>query len=144
MPVNTPTDPYDQTLINLSSSLNSFCDVTITNSEFDGSTLKITESTVRIQAPLITDDGQPILCTEAYFLLTRNGEEIDRADLMVAEMSDDGSYSFTSQASFSVPAMEDDQQLTAELYAVLSNGQTLTAPAGTWIYHDGDLLMGVG
>ena len=145
VPVNTPSDPYDVTLIDIASSLESYCDIIINGSEYSGGTLRITDSTLRIQPPLLKNGGESISCTKAYLTLMFNGEEVDRADLQLPELTEDGGYSLEVEAQFSkIPEMEDDQQLTMELFAELSNGQILSAPAGTWVSHDGGLLMGVG
>lgn len=145
VPVNTPTDPTEESLINMEASLNSYCDLTVETSAFDGGKLTITKGQVQVQPPRITNAGQTITCSEAVLVLTFNGEEVSRETLTLPEADAAGRYvlDLTSTA-FTVPAMEDDQQLSLRLDVTLSNGQSLTAPGGTWFYNGGELLSAVG
>lgn len=145
VPVNTPTAPTDESLINLESSLNSYCDLTVETSGFDGSKLSITKGQVQVRPPRITNAGQAITCSEAVLVLTFNAQEVSREVLTLPEAGSDGLYVLDiTGAAFTVPAMEDDQQLSLRLDVTLSNGQSLSAPGGTWFYTGGDLLSAVG
>lgn len=145
VPVNTPTAPIDESLINMESSLNSYCDLTVETSGYDGNKLTITKGQAQVQPPQITNAGQTITCSEAVLVLSFNGEEVATEKLTMPEADATGRYVLDiSGTAFTVPAMEDDQQLSLRLDAVLSNGQLLTAPGGTWFYNGGDLLSAVG
>lgn len=145
VPVNTPTAITDESLINMESALNSYCDLTVETSSFDGGKLSITKGQVQVQPPRITNAGQTITCSEAVLILTFNGEEISREALTLPQAGSDGRYVLDiAGTAFSVPAMEDDQQLSLRLDVTLSNGQSLSAPGGTWFYSGGDLLSAVG
>ncbi len=144
--INVPTDPIDESLINMATSLESYCSVVVESFEFDGKWLSITGGTLQIQPPRIVNQGQSITCSEAILILDLNGEEATRTALdLTAELSEDGSYSMElKDLAFEVPALEDDQQLSVRLEVTLSNGQSLSAAGGPWFYNAGSLMMGAG
>ena len=143
--VNTPTEPTDEALINMEASLNSYCNLVVSDCTFDGTWLAITDGQVEVQPPRITNAGQTITCAEAVLVLSLNGEEIGRTELELPEAASDGSVNMQlTGSSFQVPEMEDDQQLSLRLDVTLSNGQSLSAPGGTWFYNAGELLIAVG
>ncbi len=142
--VNVPTDPIDETLINMASSLESYCSVIVENTDFSGKWLTITSGTVQVQPPRIVNEGETIECSEAVLVLSLDGEDVSKVALEMPA-AEDGSYTLQlTDTAFELPALEDDQQLTMRLDVTLSNGQILTAPGGTWFYDDGSLLMAVG
>ena len=144
LPVNTPSEPTDEALINMSDALNAYCELVIDDSSQNGSDLTIT-GTARIQPPRIYNAGAPITCDKAELVLTFNGEQTQRVDLTVPERGDGGLYEFSvSGTTFKVPSMEDDQQLILQLDVTLSNGQTLSSPGCCWFYNDGQLILAVG
>ncbi len=145
IPVNTPTEPMDESLINMASSLNSYCNVMVEASSFADGKLTITGGSVQVQAPTVTNNGEAITCQEAILVLSINGQDLGSQKLTLEEGETAGSYALAlTNVSFDVPAMEDDQQLTLRLDVTLSNGHTLTAPGGTWFYNDSALLTAVG
>lgn len=142
--VNTPTDPIDEALINLEDALNSYCDLIVDTSDYSGGKLTVSQAHAQIQLPRITNAGQAITCSEAVLVLSYNGEDIDRQALTLSDVDASGRYALDVTAAFTVPAMEDDEQLNLRLDVTLSNGQFLTAPGATWFYVGGDLLSAVG
>lgn len=144
-PVNTPTNPTDDALINMEAALNSYCSMTVEASGQKGSKLIITEGAAEVQAPRITNEGETITCTKAELVLTFNEEEVGRQALSLEEAEIPGSYTADiSGVSFDIPAMEDDQQLAVRLDVTLSNGQFLTAAGGTWSFLNGEMVTTVG
>lgn len=143
--VNTPTAPTDEALINMESSLNSYCSLMVSDFVFDGKWLTVTGGQLQVQPPRITNAGETITCAEATLVLSLNGEQIGTVQLALPEDADDGSIDMPlTGAAFQVPELEDDQQLTLQLDAKLSNGQVLTAPGGSWTCNDGELLLIAG
>lgn len=143
--VNVPTDPTDESLINMASSLMSSCSLVVESSEYDGKWLSITGGTLQVQPPRIVNKGEAVTCAKAELVLSLNDKETDRMALEMPAPADDGSYTLTmTDIAFQTPAMEDDQQLSVRLDVTLSNGQFLSAPGGTWFYNAGSLLMAVG
>ncbi|MDD5863604.1 MAG: hypothetical protein PUD80_03060 [Firmicutes bacterium] len=145
VPVNTPANPTDDALLNMESALNSYCSMTVTASEQNGSKLTITEGSAEVQAPQITNEGETITCSKAELVLTLNEEEVARAELALEEAEIPGSYTADlAGTGFDIPAMEDDQELAVRLDVTLSNGQFLSAPGGTWMFLDGQMVTTVG
>lgn len=146
IPVNTPSMPTDEALINMADALNSYCNLMVDESSFADGKLNITKGTVQVQVPKITNEGEAITCTEAVLVLTFNGNDLDTEKLTLAETDVIGAYELAlTDVSFDVPEMEDDQQLTLRLDVTLSNGQTLTAAgSNTFIYNNEGLLPVVG
>lgn len=142
--VNTPTAPIDETLINMASSLNAYCNLMVENAETGDGKLTITQGYAQIQMPQITQDGT-VTCTEAVLVLTMNGQEIAREALSLPEPGATGSYEADiTGISFQIPDMEDEQQLDLRLDATLSNGHAVTAPGGSWTFADGEQYLTVG
>lgn len=143
--VNTPTAMVDEALINMATALQSYCSITVTASQQEGDTLTITEGTVSIQLPLITNEGETILCDEALLVLTADGSQIGTAQLAVSEAPDAGVYTLSAAGvSFQVPQLEDDHRAELRLEVTLSNGQILSAAGGSWISNDGSLMLVAG
>ena len=144
-PVNTPTYPTDDALINMETALNSYCSMTVDDSEQKGSKLTITAGSAEVQAPRITNEGETITCAKAELVLTFNEAEVGRQALSLEEAEIPGSYTADiSGVSFDIPAMEDDKQLAVRLDVTLSNGQFLTAAGGTWSFLNGEMVTTVG
>lgn len=145
IPVNTPTAMVDEALINMATALQSYCSLTVVASGNEGDRLTISEGTATIQLPLITDEGATIICDEARLVLAFNGEEVDSVKLDTDDAPDAGTYTLSiAGTEFTVPAMEDDQQVELRLDVTLSNGQLLSAVGGSWFYNDGSLMLTVG
>lgn len=143
--VNTPTEPVDETLVNMSTALNTYCTLLVEESEAAEDKLTITAATVRIQPPAIKNGGQAVACTEAVLVLTFNGEEVGRKALDLPAADDSGVYEIpVSGIVFDIPELEDDNQLNLRLDVTLSNGHTLSDANGSWAYMDGALLGIVG
>ena len=143
--INTPTAPADDALINMESSLTSYCNMTVESASQDGSTLTITAGSVDVQAPRITDGGKTITCSKAELVLSFDEEIVGTAQLKLEEAEIPGSYTANiSGVSFTIPAMEDDQQLSIRLDVTLSNDQFLTAPGGTFYFLNGEMVSSVG
>lgn len=143
--LNTPTKLTDETLVNMASALNSYCNVLVESSDFDGKNLTLTGGEVQVQLPRITNDGQTITPKEALMILTMDGEDV--AQQTITLTSTDGSNRYgcaLTDVSFPVPEIEEDHQLYLRLDVTLSNDQILSAPGGTWYYSGGELLLAVG
>ncbi len=145
IPVNTPNALVDDSLINLQTSLQSYCTLTVSASQQDGGKLTITDGTIKVQLPMISNEGETILCESAVLVLTFDGKEVGSALIGVGAPADGGVYDLSiAGTTFDVPDMEDDQRLELRLDVTLSNNQTLTALGGSWLYNDGNLLLAAG
>lgn len=145
VPVNTPSAPTDETLINLAASLNSYCNVMVEESSFADGKLTITSGTVQVQAPKITNEGKAVTCKDAVLVLSLNGEALESKKLTLNESEAVGGYELAlSDIRFAIPELENDQQLTLTLNVTLSNGQTLSDAGSTFYYNEGSVLNAVG
>ena len=146
VPVNTPEDPTDETLVNLASSLASFCSLTLNDAALEGSDLTILSGYALVQAPMITENDENVACAQANLVLMLDGQEIASAALTMAPGETDRSYDASiTDMSFTVPeTIGEGQQLVLRLDAVLTNGQTLTAQGGSWTVENGSIANAVG
>jgi len=143
--VNTPTDPRDETLINMEDSLNSFCTVVVEQSHVENNRLTISAGSIQVQAPKINNDGQTITCLDVLLKLSYEGEQIAQKALVMQGTDDIGYYTLElSDITFDLPELEGDQQLSLDLEVRLSNDQILTAPGGIWYYTDAGLQPALG
>lgn len=143
--VNTPSEPVDEALINMESSLNSYCNLMVDEIKTEAGKLTIISGSIQVQLPRITNAGETITCSTADVVLQYNGEEIGRKAITLSSGENQNSYEASvSDVTFEIPSMEDDQQLDLWLEANLSNGQQLTSPGGSLFYNGGDLLPAVG
>lgn len=143
--VNTPTEPTDESLVNMKTALNTYCNLLIESSESADGKLTITAGTAQIQPPQIKNNGEAVTCAEAALVLTFNGEEVGRHAMDLPAAGENGAYELSiAGVSFDIPKMEDDNQLFLRLDVKLSNGYILTDANGTWSYIGGELLGIVG
>lgn len=144
--VNTPAEPVDEALVNMASSLESFCSLTLDDSSLSEDNLTILGGYALVQAPRITENGETVACAQATLVLTLDGQEVGSAALTMAPGEADRSYdAVLTDMSFAVPeTIAEGQQLVLRLDAVLTNGQTLTAQGGNWYYTEGGLTNAVG
>ena len=146
IPVNTPEEPVDEALVNLGSSLRSYCSLTLNDASLEGDNLTILSGYALVQAPRITENNDNIACAQANLVLTLDGEEIASTALTMAPGETERSYDASiTDMSFTVPGdIADGQQLVLRLDAVLTNGQTLTAQGGSWTAENGTVATAVG
>lgn len=139
--VNTPTQVTDEDLINMAHALETYCHMAVTKSALNGDMLTVISGDAQIVLPRITRDGQAAACEKAELVLRYREEEVDRQNL---PLPGDVSLMEVTGINFTVPQMEDDEQLMLTLEVTLTDGQVLTAPACTWFYTDHQLVPAVG
>lgn len=144
--VNTPSAIFDESLVNMATALNAYCEADISEFQTKGDQVTIAQGNLKLQLPRLTLDTAAVTCQSATLALRYQDRDVASQSLTVPQADDKGICAMDlSGVSFSIPkSVEDDHQLTVRLDVVLSNGQTLTAPAGTWYYLDGQLLLAVG
>ena len=146
IPVNTPDAPVDESVVDLASSLQSYCTLTLNDTELEGSDLTILSGYALVQAPRITENNETVACAQANLVLTLDGQELSSVGLTMAPGETDRSYDATiTDMSFTLPdTIAEGQQLVLRLDAVLTNGQTLTAQGGSWTMENGSVANAVG
>lgn len=143
--LNTPKNPTNEALINIETALTSYCGMMVEDSKLEGNTLTITAGYAQVQLPLIGKSDAQVTITGAELILEAEGQEIDRATLSMQQGDTATGYSAeVIGITFTVPAMEDDQQLELRMEVTLSDGQILTTRGGNWFANGGDLFLVVG
>ena len=143
--INTPENMASPELISLATALESFCTMTLNESKAEDNTLTITDGYFQVQLPLVTRTGESVTFASVNLILKSGETEIARQELpSPAEISDLFCQGKLTGTSFSLPELEDDQQLVLTLEVTLSDGQILTATGGNWHYAGGELLGVVG
>lgn len=143
--VNTPDQMTSAELISLETALKAYCTMTLNESKAEGDQLTLTDGAYQVQLPRITRTGQAVAITSANLILKSGEAEILRQDIALPSLTSDFYYQASlSGTSFTIPEMEDDQQLVLMLEVTLSDGQVLTTTGGNWHYAGGDLLGVVG
>lgn len=143
--VNTPENITSPELMNLASALESFCTMTLNESKAEDDKLTITDGYYQVQLPLISRSGEAVSFTSVTLILKSGEAEIARQELSSpTEISELLYQAQLSGTSFTIPEMEEDQQLVLTLEIALSDGQVLTTTGGNWHYAGGELLGVVG
>lgn len=143
--LNTPKNPTNEWIINIETSLTSYCNMMVEESATEGSTLTIVSGYAQAQLPAIGKSGPDVSIAGAELILTAEGKEIGRKSLTLEPADGVNNYGAqVSGVSFTIPAVEDDQQLELKLEVTLSDGQVLTAPGGNWFANGGELFLVVG
>lgn len=143
--INTPDLISSAELINLETALESFCTMTLNEFLAEGDQLTITDGYYQVQLPLVTRTGNAVSFASVNLILMSGEKEIVRQELAhPAEISDLFCQAKLSGISFTIPEMEEDQQLVLMLEVTLSDGQVLTTTGGNWHYAGGELLGVVG
>jgi len=143
--VNTPSAPTDEALINLASSLHSYCTLSVDSSTCADSKLTITAGSVQVQVPVITNQGETITVSKAVLVLSHNTQNIASQELTLDAAEPVGLYQAAlTNLVFEIPELENDEQLVLSLDVTLSNNQLLRAAGSSFQYNDGQLLTTVG
>ena len=143
--VNTPAAPTNEAFIDIEAALESYCSVIIDDSICESNKLTLTSGQVQVKAPTITNEGEAITCQETALVLSFNGEEIKRETLTLSETDTAGLLEAALEnITFEIPELEADQKVELTLQVTLTNGHTMSAYAGDWLYEEEGLLPVVG
>lgn len=143
--VNTPSAPVNQTFIDMETALTSYCSIIVEESDFSGDKLTLSSGNIQVQVPTIANAGETITCQEATLVLSFQGSELTKHVLTLKETDTAGLYQADlAGTDFTLPEMEDDQKVELMLNVTLSNGHSLSAYGGNWIYNAEALLPVVG
>lgn len=145
LPLNTPSNPTDESLIYLSSSLISYANVVLDAWENTDKALVLKSGYVQVQTPQLSGSGETLTLDKAALVLKLNSDEKARKDLDMPAGESEGSYELPlADVSFDMPKMKDDDQLDLWLEVTLSNGETINSNGGSWFFSDGTLNLAVG
>ena len=142
--LSTQDTPAVPKLVYLKSSLESFAGVTLTDARVDQNVVTVNVAAA-VQTPLITRDGQAVGISQAELLWMRDDEVMDSCPIELVDGETEGGFAGSaSNVSFRIPEMGEESQLSLMLSVQLSDGQTLTAEAGSWTMAEGTLVEAVG
>lgn len=135
-----------ETLTDLADSLESYCSLTLDETELSEGDLTILNGYAIVQAPRITANNENVACAQATLVLALDGEEIGSVALTMAPGETERSYDASiTDMSFTIPdTIGEGQELTLRLDAVLTDGQNLTAQGGSWTVENGSIANAVG
>ncbi len=126
-------------LVNMATGLESYCNLLVDETAYADNELTISQGTVNIQTPQITNAGETITVEASKLLLTFGGETVSEFSLDLA-----AGETVLSGVSLGVPALENDQQVVLSLQVILSNGYVLQDEGGVFFYDEGALVSAVG
>lgn len=143
--LTTPGHPVDEHMVNLKSSLESYCLMTVEGwSLADQQTLLIPAARIEVQLPLISLDA-PASVTAAELVLTHNGSELSRLSPETSVSSLENGYLLeAADICLPLPAMAEGDVLEMILLVTLSDGTVLSTPGASWYLVSGELQMVVG
>jgi len=142
--LNTPENVTNESLVYLGSNLNAYANLIVEDWEATGSNLVVKSGYAQVQMPRLSTSG-PASLSKASLVLKLNGEETSRMALTLPAGEGEGSYEMSLEnATFTMPAMEDDYQLDLYLEVILSNGNSMQTVGGSWYSNNGELLLVVG
>lgn len=140
IPLITPDNPGDGSLINLGSSLSAYCSLFVDKWNYNDGKLTVENAYVQAQMPVISTGGDNMTPSSAALVFLHNGQELERKELTLNDGEGDGSFEATiSGLSFATPKLEEDHQLDLQLVITLSDGSTLSYDGCSWFVADGSL-----
>ena len=140
IPLITPDDPGDGSLVNLGSSLSAYCSLFVDKWDYSDGKLTLENAYVQAQMPIISTGGDNVTPSSATLVFLHNGQELERKELTLDSGEGEGSYEATiSGLAFSTPKLEEDHQLDLELVITLSDGSSLSYDGCSWFATDGSL-----
>lgn len=143
--LNTPSEPLNTAYIDMAAALESYCSVTLEESSFDKGKLTLTNGKALVKVPTIAGEDAPVSCQEANLVLTHNGQELTKQALTLEETEIEGLYECDiTGVVFEIPEMDKDQEVALTLAVTLTNGTSLSAYGGNWIFSADTLLPAVG
>ena len=140
IPLITPDNPGDGSLINLGSSLSAYCSLFVDKWNYNDGKLTVENAYVQAQMPVISTGGDNVTPSSAALVFLHNGQELERKELTLNDGEGDGSFEATiSGLTFATPKLEEDHHLDLELVITLSDGSTLSYDGCSWFVADGNL-----
>lgn len=140
IPLITPDDPGDGSLVNLGSSLSAYCSLFVDKWDYSDGKLTLENAYVQAQMPIISTGGDNVTPSSATLVFLHNGQELERKELTLDAGEGEGSYEATIFGlAFSTPKLEEDHQLDLELVITLSDGSSLSYDGCSWFVTDGSL-----
>lgn len=145
IPLITPDNPGDGSLLDLANSLKGYCSLIVTDWSYADGKITLVTAFAQAQMPVISTGGNNVTPSSATLVFLHNGQELERKEITLAEGEGEGSFEAAiSDVSFTAPKLEDDHQLDIQLTISLSDGSTLTYDGCSWFVSDGSLNSVMG
>lgn len=142
--LNTPKNPVNGNVIDLETALAAYCAMMVEDSVLEGDDLTVTAGYAQVQLPRIGHTAGAVEALGAELVLKVEGNEYSRTALPLTAESETDLIAEIIGLTFTIPEMEDDQQLELWMEVALSDGQILYTTGGTWYYNGGELFLVVG
>lgn len=142
--LNTPKNPTYPEMIDLETSLNTYCAMMVEDFLVENAVLTVTAGYAQVILPAIGRSGGAVEATGAELVMKVDGSEVSRQSLPLTALTGTERIAEIIGLRFAVPEMEDDQQLELWMEVKLSDGQTLFTSGGCWYYNGGELFLVVG
>ena len=140
IPLITPDDPGDGSLMNLGSSLSAYCNLFVDQWNSKDGKLTLENAFVQAQMPVISTGGDNVTPSSAVLVFLHNNQELERKEITLEAGEGEGSFEASiSGVSFTLPQLEEDHQLDLELVITLSDGSTLSYNGCSWLMSNGEL-----
>ena len=141
--LSSPDTPLYESCVYLAASLSAYCNLFVEDwAQADGK-LILTTGYAQVQMPRIGSHNAEYQTSE---LVLRLGDrELQRLAVEMPEGEGEGSYeTVLENVEFTMPEIEDEQQLDLWLEVTLSDGTTLTYNGCSWFFTGGELTLAVG
>lgn len=145
IPLITPDNPGDGSLLDLANSLKGYCSLIVTDWSYADGKITLVTAFAQAQMPVISTGGNNVTPSSATLVFLHNGQELERKEITLAAGEGDGSFELAlPTVSFNVPKLEEDHQLDVELVVTLSDGSSLSYNGCSWFMNNGELnpIMG--
>ena len=141
--LSSPDAPLYESCVYLASSLNAYCNLFVEDWSQSEGTLTLTTGYAQVQLPRI--GGRTIDYQSSDLVLRLGDGELQRVSIDMPKGEAEGSYEvILENVEFSMPAIEDEQQLDLWLEVTLDNGESLTYNGCSWFFANGELTLAVG
>lgn len=143
--LTTPENPVEDIPVYLQSSLRSFCTLLVDGWESAEDSLIITSAHGQATLPRLSTGGSAPRIVSAALVMRQEVEEIARHSVELVPGEGESTYELTvSNAVFSLPALEEGDQVDIWLEVTLSDGQVLLSPTSGWYLSGNELKLVAG
>lgn len=140
IPLVTLENGVNDSLVNLDTSLNAYCNLFIESWKAAGGKLTVEAGFAQAQLPTISTGGEDVSISKCELVFLHNGEVLGREALTLSEGESENSYeSAVSGISFELPKLEEDHQFDLQLVVALSDGSEVVYNGCSWYVTGGEL-----
>ena len=112
----------------------------IPEASYRRNTLHIIGLEIALSQPLLTEKHETLTWTQLDYVISINGQEVQRKSFLDMEMADGWDYTMSeSVIDFPDITLKSGDEVTMTVEAALNNGLSETLTVGSWIYQNGSL-----